>query len=183
MKIPSKLPQFLVKKSLLVVTSRQKAVFYFAYAGDITSIDSIEIPKPHYFDREGFFIGRNNNLTFRSGAVYELKDQMIKKELFPVFKDALQKLKNLGFQQIFLFSPNHMITEIKNIIPSFCRDKIAMTFKGNFILFHPIRLLKKIDERLDRKVAKKRNRLASLEEKKILSKAEQACKSYKCNVS
>lgn len=174
MKIPAKLPQFLIQKTLLIVTSRQNADFYFAYAGNLEKVGTVEVPKPHYFDREGFFIGRNNNGTFRSGAVYELDDHMIKQEFLPVFKKTFSSLRGkIKFSQVYVFSPSHMITEIKKIIPSAYRNKIAMSFKGNYISSHPLELLRKIDRRLEKKISRIRGPRTG-EEQKILEEAEKA---------
>lgn len=179
MKVPAKLPQFYTQKALIIVTSRQKANFYFAFSGKISKLNSISVPKPHYFDREGFFVGRNRYLTYRSGSVYELSDKLIKNEFLPVFEGTLlDLLKRNDITHIYLFSPSHMISEVRNTLPYQKRNHIEMSFMGNYVAYHPIDLLRKIDNRLNKKVSRIRRKSISEEEKRILEEAKKAQEIY-----
>jgi len=148
MKIPAKLPQFLIQKSLIIVTSKQNAVLYEVYAGEIEEIGSVSVPKRDFF-------------------------QVFKENLLPL-------IKRFGAIGVYIFSPSHMITDMKRLLSSFCRGKIVMSFKGSYIALHPLVLIKKIDQRLGEKLNKIRRKPVTEEEKRILERSEQACASYRC---
>jgi len=175
--ISQQLPQFFTKRALLVATSKQKAIFYSAFGGEIEKISEFEIPRPRY-ENEGFFVSSGKGQTFSVGAVREIRIENIKKKFLKKFKEELEKIKkqdNNNFSQIFLFAPSYLISDAKKILSEILtKTKIEMAFEGNYNHSHPFDLLRKIDTFLEKKIEEKKQNKLSPEAKKILAKSTTA---------
>lgn len=177
MKITNKLPRFNIKKGLFIVTGKIEAQFHLAKEGEINEIDSIKIEKPKYSDREGYFESGGKNSggeleNYKSGSVYEDKNEVIKRELISELKEKLKSIiKKYEFDSIYLFSPDYMIGDIKKSLNKNILSKIEKSYTGNFNKMHPFKLLEKIDEEIENKIKDQRGKPRSEEERKILKKS------------
>lgn len=172
--IPQELPQFNTERALLSVSSRHKAIFYFANKGKLEKLEEIETEKPTFSDKEGMFQRGGQGRTYSMGGVHELKDDDKKSYLLKEIDQIFSKMsKNQDFETIYIFSSRHMITEVSALVPNEWKKKIKMKISKNFTNSHPLDVLQNIDEKLGKKVQKKRGGPRSLEEKKILEKARE----------
>ncbi len=167
MLIPANLPTFNGEKALLVATGKQDAVFYLAQNGILKSIDSFIIETPKYSDREGHFKTRGMGKTIRSGAVYENKKEKVITDFIKEFQKrfgAISKKHKLA--RLYVYSPSHMHTYIREALPKASQAKVTMEIEGNFFKTHPLTLLKKIHDKSDAKKVIPRD----AEEAKILNR-------------
>ncbi len=174
MKISQKLPQFLTKKTLLVAVSKQKVILYHAFKGEIKELSSFELPKPRY-ENESLFVSSGKGQTFGMGSVKEIRIENLKQKLLKNLKEELDKIKKKEerepFSQIFLFAPSYLISEAKTILAEkITSAKIELSIKGNYSHFHPFDLLEKIDQYLEEKINRKKQKNISPEAEKILSR-------------
>jgi len=147
MKIPQEFPQFKEKKAVLIVTSNQEARFLLAENGVIEEFDSFEISKPHYSDREGFFMRRSGGKVLGSGSVYEQKKEKIKQDFFREFRKSIKKPFLKKADLIYLFCPGYLSNEIKENMDNLLKDKIEGSFRGNYFTEHPLRFLELIKKK------------------------------------
>jgi hypothetical protein len=153
------------------VFSKQGAVFYKAHQGEIEKITEFEVENPRYSDREGFFMSRSKDVgTIRAGSVGEVDDDQIKRDFFEKFREALKSYKdNLDeADDVYLFAPAKIISDLKEELPKNIQDKIFMEFQKNYRKLHPFKILTKIDEELTRKISAIKDAPRTEEEKKIL---------------
>ncbi len=180
MKIPRQLPQFNIRRGLLIAASRQQAVFYEAFRGEMNEIGGFEIEKPRYSDDEGRFATRTETPgNLGAGSVKEMDDKEIKRIFFNQFEEKLADIKEEVKERaddVYVFCPDYSITELINELPEELKKKLTLEIEGNFVKDHPVRLLEEIDKVLTEKIKKIRNKPRSAEEEKILQIAEQASK-------
>jgi hypothetical protein len=171
MLIPANLPTFNGEKALLIATGKQDAVFYLAQNGILKSIDSFLIETPKYSDREGHFKTRGAGKTIRSGAVYENKKGKVITDFIKEFQKRFGTIsKKHKIARLYIYSPSHMHTYIREALPKAFQNKITMEIEGNFFKTHPLTLLKKIhDTSNSKKVTPK-----DTEEEKILNRRVKA---------
>lgn len=149
MKIPSENSQFSKEPSLFIVTGTQEAVVYWAKDGEVEVVLRTVAEKKEDTDREGIFRAQRPNMVHH-GVSFEDKQQKLKDKSVKDFLKRLPKelkgVKEVGeVVSVFLFTPDFMEEEIKNVLPSSVKDKIKNTFSGNFIKEHTLELVKKID--------------------------------------
>jgi hypothetical protein len=173
MQISQNLPQFNVRKVLILVSSGHGTEIYKAHQGKIEKIKEFQIENPRYSDREGFFMSRSKNIgTIRAGSVGEIDDQEVKKEFFQKWRELVKEseIKKImdWSDDVYLFSPGSLITELKEELPSRVKDKIAMEFQKNYCGKHPFEILEKIDQKLTEKISEIKDKPKTKEEEKIL---------------
>lgn len=144
MKISKKFSQFEAKKILIIVTSRQNAHLYQINSGHLDLIKEINTKKPHFSDDEGASFRSGHGKNFGTGFVKELSDKEIKKELLDQLSNWIKLTDISSFDEIFIFSPSHMIKEVLAIFKHY-KEKIQTEFQGNYIKSHPTVLLEKIN--------------------------------------
>ncbi len=145
MKISEKLPQFKKEKVLIIVTGNHVADFYYAKDKEIEKIESIEITTPHYSDREGFFKTSGRGEVYETGSVYEPQKQEERKKFLKKLKETANHiLKNNKITQVYIYSPDYILNEVKQNLPQSLKKKVKDTFEGNYHKTHPFKLLEKI---------------------------------------
>ncbi len=154
MQISQTLPQF-EKKSLLVVAGRRVANFYCAYNGEINKIDSIEIEEPQYSDKEGFFVRMGKGQIFGRGSVLEDKKMEINKKFFNEVKEKTENIVTRdSVENIYLFAPDFVEKSFPGSLSGNVSSKIVFTFRGNFLKKHLFDLIKKIENKSEKKKPK-----------------------------
>ncbi|MBD3300130.1 MAG: hypothetical protein GF347_02150 [Candidatus Moranbacteria bacterium] len=177
MQISKKLPQFNLKTALFIVTSKKEALFFVANQGKLKKIRELQIEKPTYSDKEGYFetSGKGNapkGQTFKSGATQKDKDRLMKKELiFKILKEMNRIKKNTHFDLVYLFSPDYMLGDLEPKLKKDESIKIHKRFEGNYIKSHPFELLKILNQNIEKKLKSKRGKPVTEEERKILDKS------------
>jgi hypothetical protein len=157
MQIPKNLPQFYIKNTILIVTGKQQLIVYQAYKGKIEKIFSDEIDKVKYSDREGFFLNSGGGKTYGSGATEKDIKNIKINEFIKIFKkDVNNLLKKYKSPEIYIFSPAYIMEELEKKLLTNYQKNIIMQFEGNYCNHHPSKLLKKIDQKLTKKVEAKR---------------------------
>lgn len=147
MKITNKLPQFINKKTLIIVSGTERAVFYKAYYGEIKSIGKVEELPRHYSDKEGFFERRGFGKYFGSGSVYESnKNEREKKFIIKINKKVTDLKRVHNFNQVYIFAPMQIGKRIGGAIDLSFPDKEVHLLKHNYIKMHPFIILEKIKE-------------------------------------
>lgn len=174
MKISQKLPQFERKESLLLVAGKQELEVYLVSGGIIERLESFELKKPRYSDREAFFIVQGKNVFSRKGSgdlpLKEKIDQDFRYEL----KETIKRIKR-KYAEVFLFAPAHRVNFVKENLPKSITDKISFSFDGDYYGSHPFDLIKKIKKLIEgRRVVPQKE-----ESLKILKKSDQARKIIK----
>jgi len=168
MQIKNGLPKFEKVTALIIVSGFNDARLLKAGNGEISEEEYIKAEKPAYSDREGNFKTRSAGKTFRSGAVYEDKVHIVKKEYFNSLRTKLKRYTgNNEPSYLYIFCPEPIKEEIKDIFPSSLQTKLTLVETGNYNALHPFKLLEKI-QRLDEKLKIIKNYRP--EAKKILDK-------------
>ncbi len=177
------MPQFNIRQGLLIAASRQQAVFYEAFQGEMNEIGGFKIEKPRYSDDEGRFATRTKTPgNLGAGSVKEMDDKEIKRNFFNQFEEKLADIKEEkkeGIDDVYVFCPDYSITELISKLPEEFRKKLALEIEGNFANEHPVKLLEEIDRVLTEKIKKIRNKPRSAEEERILEIANQASEKAK----
>ena len=153
MKIKKELPQFENNPSLLIVLGRQSAEFYLAKNGLIDKKNEINIETPRYSDREGRFEMRGQGQTYSSGAVYEDNKGEIRNRFLNKLKETTEQLnKETKIETVFIFSPDYNLKLAQDHLPQALQEKVRFTFDGNFKKTHPLKLLERIEEKIQEKI-------------------------------
>ncbi len=170
MKISNKLPQFNEEKALFIVTGKQEAKFYIVHKGEINEIDSFEIEKPKYSDKEGWFKRRVRSFVMGSGAPLEPPKQKIIKDFLKKLKEKYKETSSHNnFEALYLFTPHYLLPSVKESLPG--GTKIKLTIDGEYYFQHPFKLLEKIKRKTEKKKVPEKE-----EAKKLLEKFKQAAK-------
>jgi len=148
MEISSKLPQFTQKSALIVVASKQEAVFYWASKGVLERARSFLIEKPRYSDREGFFVRTGLGRFFGAGSSYEGVKKKVLQDFHKEYEESIKELsKRYNPDLVYFFASPYVVNDVQEELPPQWRGKIKDVFQGNYVKRHPFDLLKRIAER------------------------------------
>ncbi|HLC70037.1 MAG TPA: hypothetical protein VJH75_03250 [Patescibacteria group bacterium] len=168
MQIKNGLPKFRNETALIIVSGTNDARLFEAKNGEINETGYIKAEKPDYSDREGHFKVRSASKAMRSGAVYEDKEHIVKKDYFKTLRPILKRYTNENEPTyLYLFCPQPIKEEIRNVFPPALQSKLTLVETGNYNHRHPFDLLEKIQV-LDKKRKVLQN--YQTEAKKILDK-------------
>jgi len=146
MKISENLPQFNNQKALFIVAGKQEAVFYFVADSQAEELKRIRLHKPKYSDKEGYFQRKGRGRIFGSGSVLETKNRKLRKDFIKELNNNLQDiLGKRDVEEIYLFSPSHMMKSIKKSLPASAFKKLKQSYKGNYCEAHIFKILKKLE--------------------------------------
>jgi len=179
MQIPN---TFKIKNSehiLLLITGKQEASFHKVFNGEMTTLNSFKVDKPHYSDNEGHFKTRADGRVIRSGSPRELDDDL-------VIADFLKKLEKYiktdidtdDYSQIYLTVPGHLKNIIVDSLPPKITDKIHHEILGNFFNEEPLGVLERFSD-LNIEEGSESISFIGKEAKQILKKTKQARKVIK----
>lgn len=147
MQIEKNLPQFAGEKVLLIVAGETTARFFIAGDGIIEEAEPLQIPRVHYSDKEGFFI-KGAGVQKTSGSVREEDRRSAQAEFLQDLVVEVQRLHTHDhFHSLYLFSPDYMSKETKEVLPADLRSLIKMEFPGNLAWKHPFDFLRAIKSR------------------------------------
>jgi hypothetical protein len=142
MKIPRQFQQFKDEPTLLLVAGRQTAVLYEAKDGILNKIDSFEIPKPRYSDREGEFRRRGRGVTVSSGVPKELRDDDIINDFLKELKKRLKPLSKP--EKLIVFAPDKTRHKILDVLPKAWQQKVTKVIRGNYFNKEPLDVISRI---------------------------------------
>lgn len=151
MKIPNEYPKFIDESALIIVSGRENGVFYNAKKGIIEKVTEFGEREPKYSDREGFFMRLGGGRFLGSGSVYESKIKTVEKRFMSDFhKEFINYVNHNDIDQVYFFAPKFMHGYLCNEIPDKYHDIIKYQFDGNYQKEHPLKLLKKIGDEIER---------------------------------
>ena len=148
MLIPQKLPQFETGAALIIATGTEEADFYLANEGEINKVDSFELEKDNYSDREDVGkVGGAGGHGYETGARFERMHKMQRINFLKEFKAHL-KSATAGnkLKSVYLFAPAEVYKELKAALPASLQKVMRRTEKGNVHKEGPIKLLQRIQK-------------------------------------
>ncbi|MDD5144843.1 MAG: hypothetical protein PHW72_01845 [Candidatus Pacebacteria bacterium] len=152
MEISQKLPQFLDLKSLLIVTGKQEMEFYIAFGGKIERVESLQIIKPRYSDKESLFGEVVGGGIFKTGSgQVPLKEKMLRNFAFQFRRISKQIPSKNDYSSVYLFSPKYISEVATQELPFSLRKKIRFIFDGDYYNVHPFKLLEMIKGEVENK--------------------------------
>ena len=174
MKIPRDLPQFENDKAIFIVTGKQNAAFHLAHKGDLTELAEFNIETPSYSDKEGSSMNRGGGITFGFGWVLERNKPEETKDFLKQLEETSRKiLAKQAATKIYLFSPQYILASAKETMKKIAGNKVEMrTFSGNYTRMHPLKLLKELQGRNERRTEKNKPTLIKEEARKILERTK-----------
>lgn len=148
MKIPREFPKFQGKNALIVVTGLHEADFYIAKDGFLEKIGDFKLLFPRYSDKEGFFEHAGHGRIFETGSVLE-KDKIEIRHRFLKEMDEIldQVVMKRDITDIYIFTPDFLKKELKELLPKEDRKKIRYIIKGNYTHLHPLQVLEIIGKK------------------------------------
>jgi hypothetical protein len=171
MRVPQNISQTIGAPAMLLVSSEQGAKFYFIENGKINELDSFVVEKPKYTDKEGSFQNKVPNAkgAVRGGAA---KENLNEKALQD-FRKRLKKhisdiLKEHSIPKVYLFCPEHLKNYVTESLPKVIKNKIAITYTGNFYKTHPSLLLDRITKKIENQKKSKKVVATKEEAQKVL---------------
>jgi hypothetical protein len=146
MHISLNLPQFLKKRTLLLVTDKEHAKFFLASNGELTELAELAI---HPVQELGRGQKKIRTLRRRQGALVDSPRGL--ENAFHAFAKkvsaaALKLLQSKKYSQIYLFGPHHYQRELQERLHSYVKAKIVRVYSGDFIHDHPLELLRRAKE-------------------------------------
>lgn len=158
MYIKKGLPQFEDKKTLLVVTGSEEAIFYIAHNGQIEEKERVEVSHEDYINKDaGLFKSSSKGVgTMKAGTVYKenFSDHITKEFLDRLEKKIKEVFKKEHIKSVYLFCPDYMKKQILKKTPKNFQKMLHITKLGNYVHSHPFELLESIQEEEDEKKEK-----------------------------
>ncbi|PJE75520.1 hypothetical protein COV04_04425 [Candidatus Uhrbacteria bacterium CG10_big_fil_rev_8_21_14_0_10_48_11] len=174
MKIGKQYPQFTNAPALIIVTGKQEAEFYRAKNGEMSLVGTFEVRPPRFSDKEGFFGARGSGgKAGAGGSVREEPKIAQQKEFLKKLKaEVTAELGKLGYKEVYLYAPQYLMAELKSGIKKIVGARYTMSFTGNYLKMHPTKLLAMLENRVERKAAKRKVVPTTREANKILQKGK-----------
>lgn len=133
MKIPQELPQFSLRKTLIIVTGTHETCYISAHKGEAVELHDYKVEKITYSDREGHFLRRAFGFVLGSGSVYEPKKEKHLFEFLSEFESQTKKvLKAVEPENIILMTPNQIENQVREKIPPTYKGAVSLTVNGNY---------------------------------------------------
>lgn len=149
MQIPRDLPQFSLRKTLIIVTGTHEGSYISAYKGEAIELHEYRVEKITYSDREGHFLRRAFGFVLGSGSVYEPKKERHMMEFLSEFEKQTKKvLFAVDPEDIILIAPDYAEKQIIETFPLKDREKISLTLSGNYMKKDIPEILKMIGKKL-----------------------------------
>jgi hypothetical protein len=137
--------------SLIIVSGAHIAKMYEYENGDITPKPVVHVEHTEYTDVEGFR-GRENNpaSSFGTPSNNEKKDTGEWQRFVKEFKAQIEELsKGNSFDAFYLFAPQEVLRQVREILPKEWQGKIKMERGGNYTKAKPSELKEMIMSELD----------------------------------
>jgi predicted metal-dependent hydrolase len=152
MKIPQDLPQFSLRKTLIIVTGTHETCYISAYQGEAIELHDYKVEKVTYSDREGHFLRRAFGYVLGSGSVYEPKKEQQIIEFLSEFETHTKKvMRAIEPEDIILLAPSHIANQIKEKLSPKEKDIVSLSVHGNYIKKDTPTILKIISKKLNEK--------------------------------
>ena len=135
--------------SLIIVSGEHIAKMYEYQDGRMTPEPVVFVGHTEYSDTEGFR-GRDNGPASRgTPSDYEHKDTGMWQEFSKQFKSRLEEaMRGKEFDWYYLFAPQEIMPQVKELLPKEVLDKLRLEYAGNFTKFNPSELEEKIKSKL-----------------------------------
>lgn len=152
MKIPQDLPQFSLRKTLIIVTGTHEVCYISAYEGEAVELHDYKVEKITYSDREGHFLRRAFGFVLGSGSVYEPKKERHLIEFLSEFELQTKKVvRAVEPEEIILLAPNHIENQVKEKLSPKDKEIVSLSIHGNYIKKDVPAILKIVDKKLKEK--------------------------------
>jgi len=148
MKISTTFPKLHTANALFIVSGKHNATTYILSDGEMTKLETIEMEKPDYDYKKGYFESRGKKGKLMSsgsgsGSNLDSKTKEYVKQFYTLLGEKVSKVKD-SYDFVYLFAPSTIIKDIEGTLPKAITQKIKNRFVGNFTKLHPTTLLTKI---------------------------------------
>jgi protein required for attachment to host cells len=144
MKIPRQMHQFADEHTFIIVAGKQEALMYHAHDGEISLVDSVKIPRPHYSDNEGLSKARSHNGgSIRSSTFKEIRDQEIISDFIRELKKHMEKVRAEMYSEVVVVASPKTKNEIAQALPDRLKRKVTSIIEGQYYRESPIRIIEK----------------------------------------
>lgn len=146
MHISLNLPQFIKKRTLLVVTDKENAKFYLASNGVLDELIELAIHPINdgAHDRKNIRVLRR-----RQGSLID-SPRGLESAYFAfarrVNAACVRMLRAKRFSQIYVFGPHHYHRELLDRLHSYVRARVVRVYSGDFIHDHPLEIIRRSSE-------------------------------------
>jgi hypothetical protein len=142
MKIPQNLKRKDSERSLLVVTSKQKAKIFSISSERIELIDEFSVEKPVFSDHENQF--KMKGRAIGGSASFEYLGQWIVAQFVKKLREHLKRIEDVD--GLFLFVPSTLRNIYMEALPVPLQAKVVHISEGNYLKRSPLDLLRKIKD-------------------------------------
>jgi hypothetical protein len=143
MKISNKFSRLKEEEALIIVASKQAAIFYEISGGHMSKLDAFKIPRTRYSDNEGQFRSRSRGNLGGVSSSHEVEDEDVIREFIKEFKKRIKDIKSKA-SHIYLLAPDKTKNRIPRAFPVEWRGKLKATIAGNYYYRSEAFILEKI---------------------------------------